>query len=217
MVTLYTHPLALNGVKVHLLLLESGRPYEVRAVDLPNGEHLGAACREVNPSGRLPFLRDEGLTLSESNAMLRYLAQKWELEDWFPTRLAERATVEQWMDFGAVHVNVPLGHLFVARWWSRIFGWPTSLGNIQNALADLRRNLPLVEGRLAASPYLAGSRPTLADLVVLPFLALTDAIGLRLATEHPRLADWVARMTARPSWVAVSALDDPRWPHVRTP
>lgn len=214
MVTLYTHPLALNGVKVHLLLLESGQPYRLEEIDLPRGEHLSATCRKRSPYGRLPFIEDDGLELAESNTILRYLAQKWGLDDWFPTRLAQRARVDQWMDFGAVHVNVPLGHLYVSRWWARRFGWPTNLMSIETALADLKRNLPLVDARLSASPYLAAAHPTLADLVVLPFLALSTAVGLRIG-DHPHLADWVTRMTARPSWAAVAPIADPRWPSAR--
>jgi uncharacterized protein (DUF924 family)/glutathione S-transferase len=223
MATLFGHPLALFSVKVELLAAEAGRTLARRDVEIFEHEHHRPEYREVLRLGRIPVLVDEAVTLGESNAILRYLAGVWDLPAWYPPAPAARAAVDQWLDFGLVHVSFPLSQLFVYRWLSRRFpGWPMDVQRCTHMEQELARYLPAMERQLAATPYLAGAAPTLADLALVPFLAVAAEIGIPLRDTtatvrrprpgHPAIAAWLARMTARP---AFSAAWDPRLPDPR--
>ena len=204
---LYTYPLALNGVKVELLLAEADTACRVHHVDLPRREHLSDGCTARNPLGRLPFIDHDGFVLAESGAILRYLATLLGREDWYPVAPRERACVEQWMDFVAAHVNAALGALYVSRWFAMRHGWSMDLFGVERSLRDVARDLPILESQLSRTEYLAGPRPTLADLSLLPFLAVVELVGLRIRDPYPRLARWRDGMTARPSWTSLAG----RW------
>src|SRR5262249_43166975 len=155
------------------------------------------------------FIDDDGFRLAESNTIMRYLAGKWGLDDWYSPDPKERALIDQWMEFGAQHLNLPLGELYVSRWFAARFNWTMDLYAIDRALKDLARNLPLLDERLGRTPYVAAPHPTLADLVILPFMMMAECAGLPLGAPYPRIASWLTTMIRRPSWKEVA---DPRWP-----
>lgn len=220
MLKLFGHPLALFSVKVELLLQEAGLAYEFIEVDFLGDALRSGPLSERAPTGRVPWIEDGGLTLAESNAILRYLADQHGLKDLYPADPKERALVDAWLDFGLVHVAFPLSQLFVQRWLSKHFpNWPLDFERCVQMETELARYLPRLENRLSQNAWLAGSGPSLADLALWPLLAVADAVGVPLGgasgsiaeahTGLPHLADWLERGLARASFERVW---DPRLP-----
>lgn len=126
----------------------------------------------VNPRGTIPAIDDDGLVLWESHAIIIYLCEKYGWNDLWPTDLAERAQVNQYLHFH--HRNTRE----VVIQWSRAI-WP-ALFDVQNpdeswfqrnTFPGLQNNeivvetaLEIVDGMLASNTYIAGSTPTLADI-----------------------------------------------------
>ena len=211
MIVFHSHPLSLNGLKVHLVLEEAGRPFQAVVVDLEKRASLKSSTLQMNPLGRVPFIDDDGFILGESSAIMRYLADKWELTDLYPRPPQERALCDEWLDFTAQHVNHPLSVVYLARWFVRrqeVEGWGIDVSVQRSALLHLARNFRILEARLRESPFLAGHKPTLADLGLAPFIAVAPGIRLSL-DDFPNIARWREHMLARDSFRRVA---DPRLP-----
>lgn len=117
----------------------------------------------LNPVAQIPVLIDGDFVLRESNAILRYLALKHGAEHLYPTALASRARVEQWIDWVAYDLTHALrgaflgGQLQEEPWNNPWF--------VQQGRADLTHCLRLLEAELAqGGPYLCDAAFTLADI-----------------------------------------------------
>ncbi len=97
---LYHNPYSQHSRRVVALLEEVGLAHELRPVAMEKGEHLTPAYLAINPNHQIPTLIDGELKIHESNAILRYLCAKHELEDWYPSAPKARAMVDQWLDWG---------------------------------------------------------------------------------------------------------------------
>jgi glutathione S-transferase len=95
---LYMHPVSMTSRPIRLFIAENGIQVEEQLVDLMKGEHLGDAFAAVNPSKMVPVLEDGDLRLTESSAILKYLADKIESPT-YPKDLKKRAKVNEAMDW----------------------------------------------------------------------------------------------------------------------
>lgn len=119
----------------------------------------------LNPAGLIPVLVDDGLTLSESNTICRYLAGKQSRTDLLPDAPAPRARVEQWMDWQATELNNAWRYAFMGLVRQSSQFQDPSL--IDASVLAWNRQMGLVNDALAkGGPYLMGSALTLADIVV---------------------------------------------------
>ena len=191
MYTLYSHPFSQHSRRVISLLEEARLPYESTTVDLAKGEHHSPEYLAVNPNHQVPTLIDGGsnVKIHESNAILRYLCVKHELSEWYPSELAERAAVEQWLDWsqcrlGPAVVSIVLNKVFM--------GDKGDEAAIASGREKLRELAPLLEAALDSRAYIASSRPTIADLALVSLV-----FHLGLADEAPMTSNikaWFGRM-----------------------
>jgi glutathione S-transferase len=93
---LYDNPISSNALKVRFLLAELGLDYERRTVPIERPRPQWYI--DLNPLGGIPSLDDDGLILSESNAILRYLANREGRTDLYPSEPAARAAVDWALD-----------------------------------------------------------------------------------------------------------------------
>ena len=95
---LYMHPVSTVSRTVRLFIAENKLPVEEQVVDIMAGEHYGEAFTTVNPSRQVPVLEDGDFRMSEASAILKYLAEKFNLPS-YPKDLQKRARVNEVMDW----------------------------------------------------------------------------------------------------------------------
>ena len=95
---LYMHPVSTVSRPVNLLIAEKKLPVEQEVVDLMAGAHHQEPFTSMNPNRLVPVLQDEDFRLTESSAILKYIAEKFGLEE-YPSGLRERARVNEMMDW----------------------------------------------------------------------------------------------------------------------
>ncbi|MBA2543930.1 MAG: glutathione S-transferase family protein [Deltaproteobacteria bacterium] len=95
---LYMHPVSNASRPVLLFIAEKKLGVENKVVDLMKGEHLEEHYTSINPSRMVPMLEDGDFRLTESSAILKYLASKFDLPE-YPTDLKKRARVDEAMDW----------------------------------------------------------------------------------------------------------------------
>ena len=166
-------------------------------------EHLAA-----NPFGQVPTLLSADFSLFESRAIARYLDDLHPalLPRLTPTDLRERALMEQWVSVESNTVAPELRNFLRERCWGpRFSGRVGDEAVIEKAMKSLRKSLAILDGRLAASRYLAGERLTLADCFFVPLL--DEVAGTKEAEEllgtHPHLKAWYEGLAATDGWKAV--------------
>ena len=95
---LYMHPVSMTSRPVRLFIAEHNIPVEEQTIDLMTGEHYNDEYTSLNPSRQVPFLEDGDFRMTESSAILKYLASKFDLPE-YPKDLKKRARVDEVMDW----------------------------------------------------------------------------------------------------------------------
>src|SRR6476620_12795219 len=95
---LYIHPVSTAARPVRLLIAENSIACDEELVDLTTGAHHQEPYASLNPSRLVPMLDDDGFRLTESSAILKYLAEKFDLPE-YPKDLKARAKVNEVMDW----------------------------------------------------------------------------------------------------------------------
>lgn len=205
MLNLYTNPYSTFATKVLYFVEETGRPYNLHVVDLGKGEQAAAEFRRLNFAAKVPAIELDGFAMGESSAIMRYLAEKWQLEAWYPRNLEDRARVDQLADYIHQHVS---HHLSMLTWhlhFAKQFGRASNSALVTQAQSSLQLSLPKLEAWLQGRNYLCAAQPTLADVMFLPFLSQHDLAQVSLA-ELPNLHGWLHRMAERAAWQRTQAI-----------
>ncbi|NEH54003.1 glutathione S-transferase family protein, partial [Rhizobium leguminosarum] len=172
---LYDYILSPSCYKVRLMAALTGVKLDLRPVDFhPGAEHRGAELLALNPAGSIPILEDGDLILTESSAILVYLATKAGPE-WLDNGTAEDAArVQQWLSFSG-RLTASLG---AARLHEMLLR-PGDIGALQAQGTAALRELEagLVEQGLRGMRFLAADRPTIADIACFPYVALAPDGG----------------------------------------
>ena len=210
------HPLQLyslatpNGVKVTVMLEEllalghSGAQYDAWLIRINNGDQFGSGFVAVNPNSKIPALMDRSgpnpIRIFESGAILLYLAEKFGAL--LPTDAAERAECLSWLFWqmgSAPFVGGGFGHFYAYA--------PIKIEYAINRYAmEVKRQLDVLNRRLAQTEYLAGEHYTIADIAAWPWyglLAKGGAYGesgkFLSVQEYTHVQRWTDTIAKRPA------------------
>jgi glutathione S-transferase len=187
---LYDYVLSASCYKVRLMAALLGQRLDLIAVDFhPGREHKSASFRDLNTAGTLPVLVDGNITMTESTAMLVYLAKGDWLGDGTPLQSAQ---VQHWLAFAA-RLGATLG---LARLHDMLH-YPADIDAARHAGTDCLRELEshLTEARFAGRVFLVGPTPTIADIACFPNVALAPDGGVSL-DEYPSIRLWLRAIRA---------------------
>lgn len=188
-----------NGQKIAIVLEEIGEPYRVIPYDIFNGDQLTAEFGRINPNHKLPAIVDtapagggEPITVFESGAILQYLAEK--SGRFLPPSGAERATTLSWLTWQVAGLG-PMGGQ--ASHFLRYAPAGQDYA-IERYTRELKRLQTVLEGRLAKTPYVAGSDYSIADMAIWPGRAAAFVMGISL-DDWPATHSWFERVRERPA------------------
>ena len=195
-IRLYRHPLSGHAHRVELLLAMLGLPFATVDVDLLAGAHKKPEFLALNPFGQVPVLQDGEVTLFDSNAMLVYLAKRYDVSGrWLPEDPVAAARVQQWLSVAAGQlVNGPNTARLVT-----LFKLPL---DHDRALAISGQLFNVIDAHLATRDFLAAETPTIADLAIYSYTAHAPEGGVSLEA-FPHLKRWLKRVEALPGFVAM--------------
>ncbi len=197
-----------NGVKVGVMFEEllaagnKGAEYDAWPIKI-DGEQFGSGFVEVNPNSKIPALVDRSgpkpIHLFESGAILLHLAEKFGA--FLPTEPAARAACLSWLFWqmgSAPYLGGGFGHFYAYA--------PIKIEYAINRFAmEAKRQLAVLDRRLAESEYLAGSEYTIADIAVWPWYGtlaqgkVYDAGEFLAVQEYTNVQRWTAAIAARPA------------------
>ncbi len=209
------HPLQLyslatpNGVKVTVMLEEllalghHGAEYDAWLIPISEGAQFGSGFVAVNPNSKIPALLDRSaptpIRVFESGAILLYLAEKFEAL--LPNRIEQRAECLSWLFWqmgSAPFLGGGFGHFYAYA--------PTKIEYaIDRYAMEVKRQLDVLDRRLAESAYLAGDEYTIADIAVWPWYGalvkgqLYGAGEFLQVQEYKHVLRWTDQIAQRPA------------------
>ena len=190
-------PLSGHSHRAELMLSLLGVRAELVNVDLPKGEHKQPAFLAKNSFGQVPVLEDGALTLSDSNAILVYLAERYdEAGRYWPRDPARRAEVQRWLSVAAGQLASGPGAARLVR----VFNAP-----LDHALAVRKAHdlFTVLDKELSARPFLVGDTPTLADIALYTYTAHAPEGDVSLE-GYPAIRHWLGRIEALPGFVPMA-------------
>lgn len=209
------HPLQLyslatpNGQKVTILLEEllalghSGAEYDAWLIKIGDGDQFGSGFVAVNPNSKIPALMDHSgaipIRVFESGAILQYLAEKFGAL--LPTEPVARAECLSWLFWqmgSAPYLGGGFGHFYAYA--------PSKMEYPINRFAmETKRQLDVLDKRLAVSQYIAGDEYTIADIAIWPWYGglvkgrLYGAAEFLSVHEYKHVMRWADAIDARPA------------------
>ena len=209
------HPLQLyslgtpNGQKVTILLEEllaaghSGAEYDAWLISIGEGDQFGSGFVAVNPNSKIPALMDrsgpEPIRVFESGSILIYLAEKFGA--FLPKAGQERAECLSWLMWqmgSAPYLGGGFGHFYAYAPFKIEYA-------IDRFAMEVKRQLDVLDRRLAEAPFLAGAEYTIADMAVWPWYGglaqgLTYGAGEFLSVQdYKHVQRWTAEIAERPA------------------
>jgi len=209
------HPLQLyslatpNGIKVTVMLEEllalghAGAEYDAWLIRINEGDQFGSGFVEANPNSKIPALVDRSgpapIRVFESGAILLHLAEKFGV--FLPTEPAARAECLSWLFWqmgSAPYLGGGFGHFYAYA--------PSKIEYAIDRFAmEVKRQLDVLDRRLALSPYLAGEEYTIADMAVWPWYGalakglVYEAGEFLQVQEYTHVQRWTDRIAERPA------------------
>ncbi len=209
------HPLQIyslatpNGVKVTIMLEEllalgcSGAEYDAWPIRINEGDQFGSGFVAINPNSKIPALLDRSgaapVRVFESGAILMYLAEKFGA--FLPTAPAARAECLSWLFWqmgSAPYLGGGFGHFYAYAPQKMEYA-------IDRFAMEAKRQLDVLNRRLAETTYLAGEEYTLADIAVFPWYGgmvkgvLYEAAEFLAVHEYAHVQRWADAVGARPA------------------
>lgn len=187
-----------NCYKIALVCALLDIEHEWVPVDILAGETRTADFLKRNPGGKIPFVEwDDGRTLSESNAIINYLAGNSPL---LPPDRFEQAKVQQWQFFEQ-YSHEP--YIAVARFIAKYLGLPEERRTeYESKQVGGYKALAVMERQLQQTSYLAGNMLTTADVSLYAYTHVADEGGFDLS-DYPAVQAWIARIKQQPGYVSM--------------
>jgi glutathione S-transferase len=200
---LYCDPISTTCRPVMLLAAESGVDLKLEHVDLFTGAHMKPDYATINPSRQVPVLDDDGFTLTESSAILKYLADKIGSPA-YPKDLKKRAKVNEMMDWFNTGLYRDYGYGFI---YAQVFpnqkreGDEAQAAQLKFARDKAKKWLTVLDQNLIGpkKKFLCGDEVTIADYFGACLLAAGDMVRCDLK-PWPNVSRWMANMRALPNW-----------------
>lgn len=204
---LYMHPVSMTSRPVRLFIAENGIPCDEQVVDLFTGEHYKEPFASINPNRLVPMLEDGDLRLTESSAILKYLADKIGSPA-YPKDLKQRAKVNEMMDW--LNTNF-------YREYAYNLAYPQLFPHMKRPTEDVQK-ATLEWGKERAkgwlqilndhwigpnNQYLCGNQVTIADYLGAAFVTLGEIIRCDFSA-YPNVRRWLDNVKKLKSWPKVN-------------
>ena len=204
---LYYHPVSTTCRPIMMLAVDDNIDLQYQVVDLFTGEHMKDEYSAINPNKQIPVLEDGDFRLTESSAILKYLAEKAGSAA-YPKDLQKRARINERMDWFNTGCYRDLGYGLI---YPQLFPHlKRSSDDAHQATIEWGRDkacgwlATLDKAIIGNNQFLCGNDLTIADYFGVAILTAGEVIHLDY-TKYPNVSRFITNMKARPNWAKVNA------------
>jgi glutathione S-transferase len=194
MIKLYDYELSGNCYKLRLFMSFLGIPYKTVPIDFyPGREHMSEWFLQINPLGQLPVIDDDGYVLRDAQAILVYLAARYDpTELWYPRGdPALHGEISQWLRFAdAITATASAARLHDGMFYEL---------DVDAARSGAHRLFRILDEHLwfgeqeSCDWICAGAHPTVADVACFPYIILSEEGGIS-RQDYPAIRRWCDRV-----------------------
>ncbi|AJC23223.2 glutathione S-transferase family protein [Pandoraea pulmonicola] len=200
-IRLYRHALSGHCHRVEWMLHLLDLPYETVDIDFATGEHKQPAFLAINPFGQVPAIDDDGVVLADSNAILVYLASRYDASGtWLPRDPVNAAKVQRWLSVAAGDLAFGPAAARVVVLFKRDMETSAMIERAHLLLTRMQAHL----SSPGASPFLAGDAPTIADVACYAYLAHAPEGNVSLE-PYPAVRAWLDRVASLPRFLPMAS------------
>lgn len=198
MIKLYDFELSGSCYKIRMLMNILDVNYESIPVDFINKEHKNEKYTALNPFGELPILDADGLILRDAQAIMVYLAKKYDSSGkWYPDDAESMGRINQWLSTGGGEVMNSAAARLV-----KILNYQLDIDKLH---AGANRVFKIMDAHLATREFLELGRPTIGDLACFPYTAMAGEGGIDLSV-YPNILKWIERMKKIPGFITMPGI-----------
>ena len=191
---IHSFPLSGHAHRVVLFANLAGIPHEVVDVDMVKGAHKQPEFLALNPAGQVPVIEDGDTVISDSNAILVYLARKY-APDYLPSDPVQEAEVQKFLTLAAGEIAFgPAAARLVT-----LFNAPL---DAEFCKATAAKALGKLEAHLEGRDFLVGNRPTIADVAIYSYTAHAPEGGVSL-DPYPNVRRFLSNVAALDGFVGM--------------
>ncbi|MAU40440.1 MAG: glutathione S-transferase [Kordiimonas sp.] len=238
MLTLYTNPMSPCAQKVRIVLAEKGLEWTPVHVDLQNKQNLEPDYLKLNPLGVVPTLVDNGKPIIESSLICEYLDEAYPQTPLRPEDPYLRAQIRLWCKHidnklhpscGALQWPLVMRPTLMEKTeeernallervvekprrerQKRLVKFGLEAPDVVDAVKTYHNTIIKMEAALEDNAWLVGDQFSIADCAMAPYFQTVIQFGWQeIFADYPRVADWIARVTARPSYQTAVSADFP--------
>ena len=194
-IILYRTPKSGHCHRVELMLSMLELPYECIDLDMGNGEHKESEHLSKSALGQVPAIEDNGTTLSDSNAILIYLINRYsdDPSNWLSDSPVGKAEIQKWLSIAA-------GELAYGPCTMRLKRVFKADVDYERARLITDKLFKMMENHLQTLPFLAGNSITAADIAMYSYTAHAPEGGFEL-TSFNAIQAWMAKIESVPNFV----------------
>jgi glutathione S-transferase len=184
-----------RSIRVRWMLQELDVNFEAVTINLAAGEHRRPEFLKINPASKVPVLVDGDLVLTESVAIVLYLAEKYPHKGLLPTDIMQRSQVYRWLLFAATELEQQIWRIARhTKLYPESLRLPAEVSLARKEFADM---VTVMEAHMQERLFIVGNTVTIADFVCAYTLDWASMAGL--LDGYPLLYDYMERMYARPN------------------
>ena len=199
---IYSSLLSANGRKVEAVCQHLSLDVEVIRTNVYKGEGQSEDYLSINPLGKIPALQDNDITLSESNAIIIYIAEKYAANALRGNSFAEQARVNKWLFWESSHwqpalsvMEKQVAHKLLPE------HFPVPDAPTDWTQAEIQRQLIYLERNLSDANYLVGDELSIADFSVAAMTTYFRATHFPFH-QYPNINRWYNTLSDLPAWVS---------------
>jgi len=198
MIRLYDYELSGSCHKVRMLLSFLQIKHEKVSIDFVHKQHKSEEFLQLNAFGELPVLECDGVVLRDAQAILVYLASKFDLErTWYPTNAEAQGKIQQWLATGG-------GEIMNASAARLVKGLNYQL-NLDALHQSAHRAFGILDRHLSERDFIELGHPTIADIACFPYAALAWEGGVDMS-EYANIAAWIDRVKKLPNFLGMPGI-----------
>uniref|UniRef100_A0A3P8TV88 glutathione transferase n=1 Tax=Amphiprion percula TaxID=161767 RepID=A0A3P8TV88_AMPPE len=172
-------------------------PFEFKLVELASGQQYSEEFGKLSVVRKVPVMKDGSFVLTESVAIVEYLAQKHSVADhWCPAELQQRARLTEYLSWQPMNLGLNCSKVFLLRaLFPIIMDTEVPKDKMDEVLADAKQSLKLLEDKfLQEKPFIVGDKISVADLVAVVWILQPSGTGVDLFEGLPKLQAWRDRV-----------------------
>lgn len=195
-IKLYTFPLSGHAHRVELFLSLLGLKAELITINLAEGEQRSPAFLAKNPAGQVPVIEDGAITLNDSNAILLYLANKYDsTHQWYPQDPLQQAQIQSFLSLAAGKLAHGPAIARIVNVFGRALDKDTAITLSHSLLSH-------IEQHLETRPWLVGEHATIADIAHYTYIAHAPEGDVSLDT-YPQIQAWLKSIEQLEGFIAM--------------